>query len=273
MGLDDAEISEARQGVLGEDYQTELPEFTDAEPESPLDFLDRSEDDAERCDPEQDPNCEASEAAGHEPDHNHDEGAAGGEDGATGDGSSPTTEKNFWDHEADQDPPEPPEPPDLDLPEGLLTVLQVLGITVLVVIVLLIVWRIALAFSNRSETAEHVDKEGASDTGGALRSNAPTAPHSELAAQDHYDEAIHRLLLEVIDVISERQRGLNSPSLTSRELLRRVRLDDEPHGHLTALVRAVEEILFAKRSADSEKYQACLDHFSKIMRALGRGGV
>jgi hypothetical protein len=299
-GFDATEVSEARDGVLDEDYQTELPEFTDAEPDSPFDLFDDEKESSKSCDPEDDPTCEAREGGGEGEDGPGDgsrdgdgsgsqtrDGDGSGEDGdatksgdgegtsTTGDGSGKNGDgaKNFWDHEAELEPPEPPDPPDFDIPEGLLSVLQILGISILVIIVLLIVWRIALALSNRTDSAEHDDEGVPDDTGGSLRRDAPTRPHAELAAEQHHDEAIHRLLLEVIDLLSERQSGLSSPSLTSRELLRRVRLDDQTHRHLEALVRAVEEILFARRPADEQKYEACLEHYRQITRALGRGNV
>jgi hypothetical protein len=291
-GFDGAEVSEARDGVLDEDYQTELPEFTDAEPDSPFDLFDDEKESSKSCDPEEDPNCEARQGGSGESGDGNGEGESGDGDGeardgdgasdgdgdessSTGDGPQEDGDgaKNFWDHEAELEPPEPPDPPDFDIPKGLLTVLQILGISILVIIVLLIVWRIALALSNRTDSAEHDDEGVPDDTGGSLRRDAPTRPHAELAAEQHHDEAIHRLLLEVIDLLSERQSGLSSPSLTSRELLRRVRLDDQTHRHLEALVRAVEEILFARRPADEQKYEACLEHYREITRALGRGNV
>lgn len=295
LGFDRAEVSGARDDVLDENYQTDLPEFTDAEPESPLDFLDPSAGDSESCDPAEDPDCEASSDGERREDSDGDgergdkRGEGDGTSSSNADDAEPSDGQNartsrendsessaarsFWDHESRPEPTDPSEPPDIDLPEGLLTVLQILGITILVVVVLLIGWRIALALSNRSETAEHVDDDAPTSPAGALRSNAPTRPHGELAEQEHFDEAIHRLLLEVIDVLAERQSGLTSPSLTARELLRRVRLDDESHRHLAALVRAVEEILFARRTADAQKYQSSLDHFREIMQALGRGSA
>lgn len=274
MGFDKAEVSEARDRVIDDAYQTELPEFADAAPEDPLSFLDGDHSDAADadapCDPAVDADCE------------QDDSGSGGAGDDTGDGDGSNTPESagddrgsssFWEHEAELEPSEAPEPPDLDIPDGLLLVLQTLGITVLVVVVLLIIWRITLAVSNRSETAESSVDDTTPDSGASLRDNAPTRPHADLAAEEHYDEAIHRLLLEVLDSLTERQRGLASPSLTARELLRRARIDDESHRHLAALVRAVEEILFARRSADAAKYEACVDHYRAIVKALGQQGT
>lgn len=269
MGFDKAGVSEARDRVIDEEYQTDLPEFSDAEPEDPLSFLEGEQADADApCDPAEDADCEQVD------------GTTEGSDDGTGDrdgsnaadsASDEPGSTSFWDHEAELEPAEAPDPPDLDIPDGLVLVLQALGIAVLAVVVLLIIWRIALAVSNRSDTAESSKSDTPSDSGASLRDNAPTRPHADLAEDDHYDEAIHRLLLEVLDALAERQKGLASPSLTARELLRRARIDDESHRHLAALVRAVEEILFARRSADAAKYEACVDHYHAIVKALGHG--
>ena len=303
VGFDASRVEESRQQVLDEDYQTELPDFTDAEPTSPLDFLkDFQEDDCpdgEDCGEggatdggdgdgggeagesktgDKRPGSKASgnkrgSSAGDDGGGNTGKGTTGGPDGESGKAAegagSDSGRKGFWEHEAQPEDLEPPEPPDFEIPESLATVLQILAISVGAIILVLVAIRIFKAVSDRTDEASVGTDEDLQSGSTALRQDAPTRPHEELALESSYNEAIHRLLLEAIEQLSKHQPSLSSPSLTARELLDRVRLDDESLLALTRLVRAVEEILFAQRDADEQKYQNCLEHFRVLQRAIG----
>jgi len=84
-------------------------------------------------------------------------------------------------------------------------------------------------------------------------SPAPASrPSAEaLAAQGRFDEAIHALLLDVLD------RRVSAPAWTARESLRRLQLETDARTVLRELVVVVERTLFAGERAGEADYVRC----------------
>jgi hypothetical protein len=93
---------------------------------------------------------------------------------------------------------------------------------------------------------------------------APPAPIAiesaeALAVQGRWAEAIHALLLDTLAALSRASRL--APSLTSREIVARVRIGPVARDALAGLVGAVEVSRFGGAEATSEDYRLCLDRF------------
>ena len=155
------------------------------------------------------------------------------------------------------------------------TMLIALLVVVLVLIVLFLLWgRSASAPSRPDKKAD--PSTSADEALRTVRSHAPSRPHQDLAGEQHYGEAIHALLLSAFTRLVENHPELRVPSLTSREIMHRVRLDDDARESLRFLVRAVELIVFAGRPASEDLYRRALDHHQNLMRsesASNRSGL
>ncbi len=94
-----------------------------------------------------------------------------------------------------------------------------------------------------------------------------------LAQSGAFSDAIHLLLLVLLE---ELRRGLDlflAPSLTSREVLRRVSLPDEADQALSRLVRAVELSQFGGHAATATDYDRCRTWFESVAEAVQSGGT
>lgn len=89
-----------------------------------------------------------------------------------------------------------------------------------------------------------------------------------LAAAGRYAEAIHVLLLETLAALS--RAAQLAPSLTSREIVARVRLPARAREALVALVLAVEVSRFGGAPAGQPEYRACLDRFREFLETYHR---
>lgn len=89
-----------------------------------------------------------------------------------------------------------------------------------------------------------------------------------LAAAGRWDEAIHALLLETLAALS--RAAQLAPSLTSREILDRVRLPARAREALEGLVLAVEITRFGGAPAGETDYRRCLDRFRAFLETYRR---
>ncbi len=85
-----------------------------------------------------------------------------------------------------------------------------------------------------------------------------------LAAEGHFGEAVHRLLLIAMDRLIRHRGESLEDSLTSREILRRLRLGEEGRGALERLVAGTERFLFAEVAVDGEEFEACRRAFETL---------
>jgi hypothetical protein len=90
----------------------------------------------------------------------------------------------------------------------------------------------------------------------------------DLTRQDYYGEAVHVLLLKSQNEI-RRQLGISfAVSLTSREILRQVKLPDIGHQSLTAIIASVERTYFGGQSAGQNDYSDCRSNFDNLRHSL-----
>ncbi len=97
----------------------------------------------------------------------------------------------------------------------------------------------------------------------------PIASAEALAAEGRWADAIHALLLETLEALSRAARL--APSLTSREILARVRLPARAREALSGLVLAVELTRFGGASPAEAEYRACLDRFHAFLETYQAG--
>lgn len=154
-------------------------------------------------------------------------------------------------------------PPDFTLPLGplelLIRILLWTGLAVLVVL--------AVAWLVRRLAAPPRDVE-LPDAATPLPAEIPIESAEKLAAAGRWAEAIHALLLETLSALARAARI--APSLTSREIVERVRLPAPAREALTGLVLAVEVSRFGGASAREEDYRACLDRFHSFLETYRR---
>lgn len=88
-----------------------------------------------------------------------------------------------------------------------------------------------------------------------------------LARQGRFDAAIHVLLLRTIESLKRTLPAGLPRSLTSREILARVPMNDSARAAIAELVRAVERSYFGSEVPGSAEYQACRAHFQRFAEA------
>jgi ferric-dicitrate binding protein FerR (iron transport regulator) len=111
------------------------------------------------------------------------------------------------------------------------------------------------------DTAEEAPPE-------ALKVAAGTLDDAErLAAAGRFGEAIHTLLLQTFETIG-RHAALPA-SLTSREILRRVRAEETAIAALRQLVASVEVCIFGGDQPSAADYATCRESFERVLNARG----
>jgi hypothetical protein len=98
---------------------------------------------------------------------------------------------------------------------------------------------------------------------------APLRDAEALAAEGHFGEAIHVLLLRTLAALVERGRRNLPTSLTSREIIAEVQLPADADAALRGLVSAVEVSHFGGQEPAAAEWQLCLEHFHRFARAFG----
>jgi hypothetical protein len=157
--------------------------------------------------------------------------------------------------------PEEPAPPAFQLSLGPLELLvRILLWTALAVLVVL-----AVSWLVRRLAAGARDVEVAEPAGAAAVPELRLESAAALAAAGRWAEAIHALLLETLEALSRAARL--APSLTSREIVERVRLPAPARDALEGLVVAVELSRFGGAPAGEGDYRACLSRFRAFQDA------
>ena len=101
----------------------------------------------------------------------------------------------------------------------------------------------------------------------------PLGDADELARQGRFGEAVHVLLLRTLQELAGRLPERLPSSLTSREILERVRMPGEARDALSVLVSAAEVCHFGGRDPDAADFAACRGHFERFAAAYLRGGA
>jgi Domain of unknown function (DUF4129) len=108
------------------------------------------------------------------------------------------------------------------------------------------------------------------DAAGSQRATARASLLSadELAAAGRYTEAIHQLLADAVAMLRRRAGAELSDALTSREVVRALRLPQAEGGALGEITARVEQTWFAQRAAAAEDYEAVRASF-RVFTAAG----
>ena len=169
-----------------------------------------------------------------------------------------------------------PDLPQLTLPtiEGLDPVFSTLAWVVIVAAAALLLLFLArglgrLDFSTAARAqAERAPLEAAGGDGGP----PPGFEQAEsLAAGGRYAEAVRVLLAALIALFHSRLDPTLGPSLTSREIERRVALPDEARAAFVGIVAAVEVSHFGGRAVDEAAYRRCREGYREVAAAAGEG--
>jgi Domain of unknown function (DUF4129) len=137
----------------------------------------------------------------------------------------------------------------------------VLAVVVLVLIVLWIGRSLAARMGRREEAAQ-----GDAAAAAPAERELQLDDAARLAAEGHYAEAVHALLLAAIRHFAERSRTPVQPSRTSRELVRLLPLGPDAREAFSDLVRMVELSLFGGAPVSAEDYESSLARFRALTR-------
>lgn len=85
-----------------------------------------------------------------------------------------------------------------------------------------------------------------------------------LAAQGRFDEAVHMLLLVSIQEISDRQQGLVTPALTSREIAALPALTALAQRIFSGIAQVVEHSRFGGHAIGDAEFQRCRTAFDQF---------
>jgi hypothetical protein len=135
------------------------------------------------------------------------------------------------------------------------------------VAVLVLAWLLQLVFQKMA--GGHQDAEAGAEVQGeeaAPERELDVEDATRLAAEGHYGEAIHALLLAAIQHFAARAHMQVQPSRTSRELVRLLPLSGESRPRFNELVMAVERTLFGGEPAGAEDFQRSLERFRSLVR-------
>lgn len=193
------------------------------------------------------------------------------------DGSDYQTELPGVDEPLPQPDPEPEpvesesEPVNLD---WLADVLEVVSYALLVGAIIFIIYTSVRAFMNMRLRPRRTDLDRSGDDAwnahGGAQEARPTqfADAEALARQGAYGEAIHTLLLVVVDAMRRRYDTVR-PALTARELVRLVDLGAGRSQDFAHLVGAVELGHFGGRTINREAYEDSHERAKRLLSALG----
>jgi len=88
-----------------------------------------------------------------------------------------------------------------------------------------------------------------------------------LAAQGHFGEAAHVLLLQTVRHIG--RRASIADSLTTREILARVPMPDSARDAFEELAGVVEPTVFGASEPDAATWKQCQEAYSRLLSAEG----
>jgi hypothetical protein len=166
-----------------------------------------------------------------------------------------------------------PPPP----PEGLGAIMRVIFWVFVIACGCFLVFAIVHFIAQRGR---HPDAQqalaGSTDRAVRVGEDAPSLSRQahddaeHLAAEGRFAEAIHVLLLRTLTELG-RKEGRFSVDLTSREILAKVRVREDPRQALKVLVGSVEKSLFAQRPVDRMDYDRAVDCYERFRETYLRG--
>ena len=126
-----------------------------------------------------------------------------------------------------------------------------------------LLFHLALRLRGRHWGAAEAGGEGAPAEPTELAAG-PLADADQLAAAGAWAEAMHLLLLHVVEAL-KRRLGQVPPALTSRELMRRIQLPEPATAAFGAIVAAVERSHFGGKPVGAADYHACRGHYQAFL--------
>lgn len=192
------------------------------------------------------------------------------------DGSDYQTSLPGVDEPLPQPDPEPEADEDDSEPANLAwlaDVLEVVSYGLLAGAVIFVVYTSARAFMNMRLRPRRSDLDAAGDDAWDARDGAEEARPTQfadaeaLARQGAYGEAIHALLLVVVEAMRRRYDTVR-PALTARELVRLIELGAGRHQDFADLVGAAELGHFGGRAIDRETYENSHERAKRLLSAL-----
>lgn len=164
---------------------------------------------------------------------------------------------------------------DLSSLRGLGGVAQAVLWTLVIAVAVLVVVHLASGLRRRYRTTGNASpkteqRRSAAPSVGRDGHGRPAGGHpgslaDRLASEGDIVAAVHLLLLMSLDHLRQRFGGSLQPSLTSRELLDRLGLSETQRTALGALVQAVELGHFGGRRLARNDYDACRDHYARLV--------
>lgn len=137
--------------------------------------------------------------------------------------------------------------------------------TLVAVVVIVLLSLLAQGLLKRRRNAEAEVAMAQSEPAEAAAAPRPVlAEVDRLVAAGRYGEAIHLLLLIAVDRLMRQRAQSLDDSLTSREILRRLRLPPPGRAALERLVLGTERFLFAEKAVDRSEFEACRKAFDLL---------
>lgn len=123
----------------------------------------------------------------------------------------------------------------------------------------------------RTDIATNADDAVLDSHGSNDPAQARFADAERLAQQGAYGEAIHALLLIVVEIMRQRYDTIVRPALTARELVHAIELESERRHDFANLVGAAELGHFGGRNVGHDVYTACQSRAERLIATLARG--
>ncbi|MEM7120741.1 MAG: hypothetical protein AAF563_05655 [Pseudomonadota bacterium] len=180
----------------------------------------------------------------------------------------------------DEPLPQPDPEPEVDEPQSdpvnldwLADVLEVVSYGLLAGAIIFVAYTSIRAFMNMRLKPRRSDLDGTAEENWGSRDGTqqgrPTqfADAEALAREGAYGEAIHALLLVVVEAMRKRYDTVR-PALTARELVRLIELGANPRQDFAHLVGAAELGHFGGRSINRETYEDSHERAQRLLTAL-----
>jgi hypothetical protein len=157
----------------------------------------------------------------------------------------------------------------------LVTLLKWLSIIAFAGAVLFVIFSAYRAWRNLRLTPRRTDRNGTAVSDGRgpdhpIPAISRLADAEGLARDGAFAEAIHALLLAVVDAMRQRADQAVMPALTARELVHLVTLDDAGRSDFAGLVARSERGHFGGRPADRSAFDDCLQCARRLVDALAQ---
>jgi hypothetical protein len=139
------------------------------------------------------------------------------------------------------------------------------GWTLLVILVALALWFLVRKLKDRRLShAPSAPSQMAPWQPGARQARLVLQDADRLAAQGRFDEAVHLLLLVSIQEIGDRQQGLVTPALTSREIAALPALTLLAQRIFSGIAQVVEHNRFGGHAIGEAEFQRCRAAFDQF---------